>query len=325
MDTCATCLWFSPNKKPPLYPSRCFHPDVWFHCPAQFGCVHHVGPHSVEANVPQHVKNGTFMEANPTAVDGPTEILIVTHAKDLPWLEFCLRSIAKFCTGFQGVTVAHPKHEAHLFTPLLGRFVVRLHGYDEVPGKGMLQHMVKLAEAELIVPPETKYVLTCDADCIFKMPTRPGHYFAGGKPYYIFRTWESLMWDDPHNPGQKCVSDCAQWKPATDRQVGWDTKIYGMCMNTVVFPIDFFPAYRAHVAAVHRRPFEEFMLDGRNEFPQSNMDFTAMGAYAHRFMHNRFTWFDVEHPPYPADRKQAFWSHGGITPTVRAEIEEMLK
>lgn len=327
METCATCLWFSPNKKPPLFPSRCFHPDVWRHCPAQFGCVHHVGPDSLEANVPQHAPNGTFMESNPAPVDGPTEILIVTHAKDLPWLELCLRSIEKFCRGFSGVTVAYPRHETAQFTELaLASNVspLTLHSYDEVPGKGMLQHMVKLAEADLIVPAGTKYVLTCDADCIFKMPTTPQDYFAGGKPYYIIRSWESLTWDDPNNPGQKCVSDCAQWKAATDRQVGFDTPIYGMCMQTIVFPIDFFPAYRAHVAAVHRRPFEDFMLDGRNEFPQSNMDFTAMGAYAHRFMPERFTWFDVKDMNYPADRKQAFWSHDGITPKVRADIDEIL-
>jgi hypothetical protein len=95
-------------------------------------------------------------------------------------------------------------------------------------------------------------------------------------------------------------------------------------MNTIVFPIDFFPSYRAHVELVHSRPFEEFMLDGRNEFPQSNMDFTAMVAYAHRYMHDRFRWFDVESPPYPEDRKKAFWSHGGLTPEIKSEIESML-
>ncbi len=202
---------------------------------------------------------------------------------------------------------------------------VNISPFDEIPGKGMLQHMVMMAEAEKLVPARTKYVLTCDADCMFRMPTTPEHYFCDDKPYCIVRSWASLTTEDPRRPGSKVVSDCMQWKPPTDRQVGFDTPIFGMCMNTIVFPIDFFPAYRAHVESVHRRPFAEFMLDGRNEFPQSNMDFTAMVAYAHRHMHDRFRWFDAESPPYPVDRKQAYWSHGGITPEIREQIESFLK
>lgn len=101
-----------------------------------------------------------------------------------------------------------------------------------------------------------------------------------------------------------------------------------MAMNTAVLPIDFYHPYREHIATVHRRPFEEHMLAGRNEFPQTSMDWTAMGAWAEKFMHDRFTWFNVENPaenPYPVDRKKAFWSHGGITEAIRAELEEIVK
>lgn len=333
IGTCNSCLWWLPNRAEFRLTNyaMCLHPRINFMTLAALGCANHVGKNALEVNVPQHVARGTIM-TNATPVDGPTEILIVTHAKDLPWLKYCLRSIQKFCRGFQGVVVAVPNHQLSDFLAMLVMLKggtkavpVRFQGYDEVPGKGMLQHMAVMAQADLIVPPGTRYVLTCDADCIFQMPTTPEDYFANGKPYYIVRSWASLTTEDPAHPGSKVVSDCLQWKPATDRQVGFDTQWFTMCMNTVVFPLDFFARYRAHIEQVHGRPFQEFMLDGRNEFPQSNMDFTAMGAYAHRFMPERFTWFDVAHPPYPADRKRAYWSHGGITPEIRNEIEEVLK
>lgn len=265
------------------------------------------------------------------------EILIVTHGKDFGWLEYCLASIQKYCTGFQGVTVAHPNHEAERFRSLLGRFgvqptrlgqfsqaAIRLHGYDEVPGKGMIQHMVVMAEADRIVPPETKWVLTCDADCIFTMPTTPEDYFTDGHPYYLVRTWASLVSEDPDNPGSKVISDCYQWRKPTAEQLGFDPTLYTMCMNTNVFPVEFFGHYRAHVEMIHGMPFAQWMLSGRNAFPQDRMDFTAMGAWAYQFMNDWWTWIDVDREPYPADRKRAYWSHGGITPAIRAEIEEIL-
>lgn len=333
MNHCRDCLWWKPNR--PDFedvnkdPQMCTNLKIYVPVLAELGCDFHLAANSVEVNVPQHTAIGAMIDPNPNPVDGPVHILIVTYWKDFPWLKYCLRSIEKFCSGFHGATIAVPNKDLKEAFSLIyntespARW--RLYGYDEIPGKGMLQHMVKMAEADLILPSTTKYVLTCDADCIFRMPTTPEHYFWNDKPYYIWRSWASLTVEDPRNPGSKVVSDCLQWKAPTDRQVGFDTEMFGMCMNTVVFPIDFFKKYRAHIESVHNRPFEEFMLDGRNEFPQSNMDFTAMGAYAFRHMRDRWHWFDVAQPPYPEDRKRAYWSHGGITPQFLFDMQELLK
>lgn len=326
MKHCKDCLWWLPNRTnfQDIHPRQCTNLKIYVPVRGEMGCDYHLGADSTEANIAQHTKRGTPM-VNPNPVDGPLEILIVTYVKDIGWLEFCLRSIEKFCRGFARVIVAHPVHQSEPFGLLAKRFNIHLHPYREVPHKGMLQHMVKMSEAEKIVLPSTKYVLTCDADCIFRMETTPEHYFWDDKPYYIYRTWASLTTEDPRNPGSKVVSDCAQWKGPTDRQLGFDSEIYGMCMNTVVFPVEFYPKYRAHIETVHHRSFAQFMLDGRNEFPQSNMDFTAMGAFAWHRMRERWHWFNVETPPYPEDRKRAYWSHGGITPEIRDEIEGVLK
>ena len=277
---------------------------------------------------------------NNMTVDGPVEILIVTYGtptqrpsgkmvSDFDWLVYCLRSIQKFCRGFQGVTVAVPDFELGGLEKVLacvptGPLPIRLRAFHEPAGKGFLNHEAMMGSADQLVPAETKYVLHMDADGVFQMPTVPGDYFQNGRPYYLVRTWASLTTEDPMNPGSKCVSDCAQWKAPTDAQVGFDTPLYTMCMNTNVFPIGFYPRYRAHVESVHRIPFLSYMLAGRNSFPQDRMDHTAMGAWAHRFLNEEFTWIDVESQPYPADRKLAFWSHGGITPDVVEKIEDIL-
>lgn len=325
MIRCKECCWWSPNRKDieANKPKLCLNPTLNIVTDDNFGCIEAVSKDSVEVNVPNHTPRGISMSDN-SQVDGPVEVLIVTYSKDFPWLVCALRSIRKFLTGFQGVTIAHPQKDAEQFNTLLHQFDVRLHSYNEVPGKGMIQHMAMMALADTYLPATTKYVLHTDADCIFKMPTRPSDYFHNGKPYYLIRPWDSLTSEDPRRPGSKVISDCAQWRQPTTAQLGFDSEWYTMCMNTAVLPIGFYKPYREHIEGVHNQKFLKYMLLGRNEFPQSRMDWTAMGAWAHRFMNDSFSWFNIMKDEYPQDRKTAFWSHGGVTPDMQAQVEHIL-
>lgn len=342
---CANCGWWNANlEKPEIeegsYP--CNNPQIGGETGGNDGteCPGFLGSDSQEANVPDHIaygmeKGGTIMlepnEAKP--IDGPCEIFIVTYWKDFPWLIYTLKSIAKFCTGFSGVTIAIPDRDLGEFTIAAVKAGLkyqdfRLVAFREVEGKGMVHHMAIMASADLYVPKGTKYVLHHDADGIFFMPTRPDHYFAEGKPFWLIRTWASLGVEDRRHPVARVRSDCGQWKPHTDEQLGWDTEWYTMCVNTQAIPVEFYPKYRQHIEDRHKKSTVDYYTEpsARNEFPQNRMDWTAFGAFAHRFMPSDFTWFDVESgKPFPADRKKAYWSHGGIGDETRKEIEGFLK
>ena len=330
MTLCKQCCWWHPNRgdipeKPGGEEKMCLHPRIYIPTWDDFGCNEAIAADSTQANVPNHTPDGQVSMNNTTPVDGPVEILIVTHSKDFPWLVYALRSIRKYLTGFQGVTIAHPRKDLQQFQTLHHQFDVRLWPYDEAEGKGMIQHMAKMAQADLIVPTGTKYVLHSDADCIFRMPTSPADYFQNGKPYYLIRTWDSLIADDPRDPRKKVISDCHQWRRPTEAQLGFNSPWYTMCMNTAVLPIGFYRPYRAHIEKVQDQPFERYMITGQNRFPQTRMDWTAMGAWAKEFMPDAFTWIDVMKDQYPEDRKQAFWSHGGISEETRVQLEELLR
>lgn len=335
---CGTCAHWLPNrlKEPdPLARKWCLNHEVDAWTEDEHTCPRHLGADALECNVPNHLRNPTMTDPNPNPVDGPTELMIVTFGtptqrctglvvSDLDWLKLSLQTIRKHCQGFQGVTVVHPRHESKMFKPLIAEFGVRLHAFDEQPGKGFLGHEIQMGSADKIVPPGTKYVLHSDSDCLFRMRTTPEHYFAKDKPYYIVRSWESLTTEDPNNPGSKVVSDCEIWRLPTDEQLGFATEVYAMCMNTCVFPIDFYAKYRAHIESVHRRPFEQYMLEGVNSHPCSRMDFTTMGAFAYHKMRDRFTWFHVEKGGYPADRKLAMWSHKGIDDEAKKYFNQFM-
>lgn len=327
-EPCHTCTLWTPNQKEVEENEGsfhlCTHPEVSIRTRPNFGCVYHLSPNATEVNVPNHVRNGTMLDANPNPLDGPTEVLIISCPRDFVWLVWALRCIAKHLRGVQGVTVAHPRVDGERFKPLLDQFDIRLHGYDEVPGKGHIQHMAVMASADTFLPAGTKYVLTTDSDGMFHTPSRPEHFAWNDKPYWIARSWESLITPCSTNPGQKVISDNMQWRGPTEAQLGFDPPLFTMCMNIQLIPLDLLAPYREHIQRTHQRNFMEYMVSGRNEFPPDRMDFTAMGAYFFKHHHDRFHWFDVSTPPYPVDRKRAYWSHGGITAAIQNEIEGFL-
>jgi hypothetical protein len=71
--------------------------------------------------------------------------------------------------------------------------------------------------------------------------------------------------------------------------------------------------------------FRDYMLAGRNEFPQDRVEFPALGAFAWEFFRDDYFWIDLDQVPPPPDKHQAYWSHGGITEAIRTEIEGFLK
>lgn len=299
---------------------------------------------STEYNVPQHTKQD---EETKTATHEATEkqsdkkalgdvhhiqsrniskaakvhILIVTYQKDAPWLKYCLALCKKYLTGFSGITVAYPASDKAVLSEMISGSIAHGWTYAETPGKGMVQHMAIMALADGIVPHGTQFVMHLDADCMYHTPATPADYFTDGKPDYLVRPWESLK------DGNGVVSDCAQWLTPTEKQLGFRPKIYCMCRHPTIFPVSFYKPYREWIEAEHKKPFMEYMTSGRNTFPQDRMDWTAMGAFAYEFMRDEFNWIDVGAPNavVPKDRQKTFWSHAGVKPDTKAEMEGWLK
>jgi len=265
-----------------------------------------------------------------------TEILIVTHAKDFPWLQWNLRALRRHAVGFTGITVAIPNRDAEALQPIAnehggakGGIPLRIKMYKEVPGKGMIQHMAIMAGADELLKREIEkfgiqFVMHLDSDCIVKELITPDSYIRNNKPDYVWRTYDSLA---EVKDGQKVVSDCAQWKAPTEVQLGFEIKEFTMCRHPSVFPVSFYKPYRDHIEAVHKMPFIDYMLSGKNSFPQDKMDFTAMGAWAYKNMHKQFTWLDVSDGNHlaPVDLFRVFWSHQPVSQAIQDEIKSFLQ
>lgn len=249
---------------------------------------------------------------------GKAEILIVTYWKDGPWLDYCLRAMRKYCTGFSGITVVIPRQNCEHLRTICAPYDVNLQLFDEVEGKGMLDHMVQICSADVWCP-NADIVVHLDPDCIFHTPTPVDEYVQDGKPVMCKRTYSGLV------DGNGVVSDCYQWKKDVESMLGLPTDCYTMCRHPSVHPINLYPEFRKWVEEAHRKPFRKYMTAGKNSFPQDRNEFPALGAFAWEFFRDDYVWIDLDKVPPPKDHQRTYWSHGGITQAIREEIEGFLK
>ena len=252
-----------------------------------------------------------------------TQFFIRSYAKDFPWLHYALRSIRKFCTGFAGVTVAIPAHDfAIAFDMFKTSPEVHFAAYP-CPDKPMLRGEIQLCRCDEIVPPDTTHVLLTDSDCIFTMPTCPEDYTINGKPIMVGERFDSMP------PG----SGCFAWRDATAAALGFVPEYEFMCRHPAMYPIGVFQSFREEVEVVTQKPFDEYVLSCRNEFPQTFAELTSIGAYAHKFGGTFVSFVEKcdegfcptadSGNPALMDHLKAFWSHAGIAPH-RDEIERIL-
>jgi hypothetical protein len=142
-----------------------------------------------------------------------TEIFIVTHAKDFPWLVYCLRSIDKFARGFSAVSVVVPDEDVPSLRQLIadiggtsGIPVFWQHG-TQWPGKGHLWHLCQKMHADTWCP-TADFICHLDADCVFTAPVTPDTFIQNGKPILQFERFATLI--------PRCAG-VEKWKVAAER------------------------------------------------------------------------------------------------------------
>jgi hypothetical protein len=232
-----------------------------------------------------------------------TEILLITFKRHLPWADYCIRSIAKFGSGFSALTILVP-HEDVAETSRLTEcgltFPSLVKGYDEWPGKGMIHHMAQIMRADEWCP-QADFILHTDSDCIFSEPFSPEDYFVNGKPVLMHASFKWLI-----NTQQ---ANLEMWQRAVAAAVGWKPSEETMRRHPAVHPRKIYAKARECIEAHTKMPCDDYIKSCENAFPQTFAEFPALGAVAWRFFHNDYHWIDQQREPFPHGKLAQFWGH----------------
>lgn len=244
------------------------------------------------------------------------DILIVSVAKDVTWLDCCLRSIDKFVSGFRQIIVVVPGRDANWFTRFHGKRRVTVRHFDEVDGKGMLHSDVIRMSGDIWCP-GSDVVLSLDSDCLFVKPVDPSYYLHGGKPRWYYEPYERMIRDSafPHasRHGDKWIAHRHQWKRWTADALGFEPEVATQCAQPQMYWTWIYKQVRDHLTKRHG-DFQRYVLSGPNAFPQQFNEVETMGAFSWRFHRNSYHWIDSASRAiaYGSEELHQFWSHGGF-------------
>jgi hypothetical protein len=279
-------------------------------------CKHYDAPDNncLSKETPFYSMNGVYIEPNfgcilwePAADNrrasaATHDIFIRTCAKDLNWLSYCLRSIAKFARGFrQTIIVAPGSAKAGLDRMNLTQ--EKVHYIGEYKDDYLGQQISKLLADEWS---DADYIWFMDSDCMFNRPTTPDAMFVTGKPVYYYTPEAAIAVDN-------------KWIEIVSCFLGWRPQHEFMRRHPHVFPRDLLLEVRSHAICLHKMPIDDWILHN-GKFSE----FNAFGAWAYNFKKERFYWWntlELEQPPAFVTQR---WSWSGLLPSERAEMEKAL-
>lgn len=233
-----------------------------------------------------------------------THIIIFSYTNDLPYLEYCLRSIEKFATGFSGVTIVVDSRDVSDFDYISKRHSVKLLSYDGPSdrNKGHIFHQGEKCCADQYVPPDTDLVLFTDSDCIWTAPVTPETYLENGLPILLIERYDS-------------ISGCP-WQKPTEEIIGRPVDYETMRRHPAVHWVEMFKDLREEVERVQNMEFRKFIMTRKPDFPWGLSEFNLMGSFV-----LQGEWTGKYHlidltggKPHPesSQRLMQFWSHSPI-------------
>jgi len=150
---------------------------------------------------------------------------------------------------------------------------------------------------------DADYILFMDSDCIVKHPCNVSDFFRNGKPILLKTKYDQ-------------VGDAICWKSITEKFVGFSVEYEYMRRLPVVYERNTLLG----LDAINEN-IRQYIISQPN---RAFSEFNAIGAFIDKFQKHKYEIIDTDDEvPYSPVRQ--FWSWGGITKEVKAEIESYLK
>jgi hypothetical protein len=224
-------------------------------------------------------------------------LYIRTFRGDICWLEYCLQSIHRNLRGWDEIIVCIPEgqehHLAHLTTE---RMVICPAWKDDYIGQQVSKLQAhRHAKGDLI--------LFVDSDLVFLPGADVKDLLVGGRPVIGKERYAS-----PKDPAVR------KWRPVVTKLFGQEPEweYMGLNASSRLF-------HRSTLEAFERR-FPDIEAYARRQPRHKFSEYNFLGFFAEQTEPDRYAFVDVHAETPPAMKARQFWSWGGITPEIRAEL-----
>lgn len=250
-------------------------------------------------------------------------LLCNTYGRDVEWFERLANSYVKFARGWEWFKVVVPNPDLPLFKRICEPRGIIAVGFDEWPGKGFNHHQAMQCMGDLHLP-EADAISHVDADCVFASMCQPSDWLPSHRPMTPFIDFRHLLTRPIDNDemqtfmgftGKRVDFSRGQllWKFAAEFALGFEVPRATMTWMPITHIPETYRKLREVIASRFDKPFEHYIVDCRNEWPQSFCEFESLGGIAYKFFEDRYHWHNIDEVGYPfAGKVVQCWSHGGF-------------
>ncbi len=243
-----------------------------------------------------------------------TDIFLRSYAADLPWVPYALRSIHRFVTGIRDIVIVVPANDYERFKSLnLTKEILcssRLSGSEGRTDGYLVQQMDKLV-ADLYTEAET--ILFWDSDVVAIRPFSPSSLFVAGDPRCLMTPYSKLLNADG--------SQATPWQSIAEKALGHYVEYEYMRSHPFLVPRDALIGFRTYMQNLHEISLVEYIERQPN---RAFSEFNCLLAWAHHHAPDYFSWWNTEEKGVPQPFVKQYHSWSGITPEIRAEMEDLL-
>lgn len=236
-----------------------------------------------------------------------TDLFVKSHAPDYGWLRYALRSIDKFCTGFRKVVLVAPTADCPRPETTSSELFIQP---ERQPGYSF--QMVAKCYADIVS--DADHIVFHDSDCLFTQPVTPETFLRDGKIMWNYTPWEHSREDERN-----------AWVPVMTKFMRGKVDHNFMTRHPFVWPRWLFRALRDYTAKAHGMELLDYIMAQASEATCLTFsEFNCAGAYAWQHQREHFHWLDTTKDEIPPTVIRQFWSRGGITDEIKAEMEAIL-
>ena len=227
-----------------------------------------------------------------------TSIFYKTYHADAEWLKLSLRSLVKYARGFESVVVVSDTGEPH---PPIGS--MEKHFYVTVPKIPYTFQQIVKVNADAYT--DSQFIMYMDADVCLTRTLDAQDLLIGGLPVWLLEKFAGM--DNP---------DVLKRQAELTHFIGRPVEYEFMRRHPFIIDREALVEMRRFCWRQHGMSMEDYMFS-----LSACSEFNLCGAFQYHYRNSTVAWRRPDEMPVFLTQK---WSHGGLSDSIKSELEAIV-
>ena len=224
------------------------------------------------------------------------DIFIKSYYKDFKMLNYCLKSIEKYLTGYNKIIIVIPKKDYQIYQSIVHtNLPIELHVVEEYGDGYLYQQFIKMTAYKYC---DSQFIMYVDSDCIFDKHINIENLVSNGQPEILYTHYSK-------------VDEAICWKQCTERFMNDVVEFEFMRRLPLIY-------HRETLETIHNlEPNLESVVMNSGRFSE----FNALGAWAFVHQKDKYSFVNTDNWKPVDPLGVQLWSHCTKNQTPLEKLE----